>query len=163
MSGNKTQVARKVAYCEMHPAWKIVLMLPVSFCAAFFESQCQNTKSFHRYPYIGVIELAREVRTGKILVSFFVAGLWTEPQARSINLQKKNETNIFPERILQICSIKFLFIMAVSSFLTARHIGLSTSWSRFPKKLPVISQKVAQKSQKLLFVHVCNERFSKVT
>ena len=46
-------------------------------------------------------------------------------------------------------------------------LGLSTSCSRFPKKLPVISQKVAQKllkkSQKLLFVHVCNESFSKVT
>ena len=40
--------------------------------------------------YIDVIELACSVRTGKIFVEFlFFASLWTEPQARSINLQKK--------------------------------------------------------------------------
>ena len=42
-------------------------------------------------------------------------------------------------------------------------LGLSTSCSRFPKKLPVISQNVAQKllkkSQKLLFVTKVAQRF----
>ena len=35
------------------------------------------------------IELARSVRTGEILVSFFFAGFWGIKQ-------KKNSTNIFP-------------------------------------------------------------------
>jgi len=33
-----------------------------------------------------------------------------------------------------------------------RQLGLSTSCPRFPEELPAIYQKVAQKSQKLLFV-----------
>ena len=58
---------------------------------------------------IGVIELASIL--GKYWSSslfFFFASLWTEPQAGSINLQKKNETNIFPVRTEQASSIKFL-------------------------------------------------------
>ena len=46
-------------------------------------------------------------------------------------------------------------------------LGLSTSCSRFPQKVArnfsKSFSKVARKSQKLLFVHVCNESFSKVT
>jgi len=38
-------------------------------------------------------------------------------------------------------------------------LGLSTSCSRFPKKLPAISQKVVQKRSKVAF---CNESCSKV-
>ena len=50
----------------------------------------------------------QEVRAGKILVEFLFFARWTEPQARSINLQKKNETNIFTVRTEQASSIKFL-------------------------------------------------------
>ena len=42
--------------------------------------------------YIDVIELACSVRSGKILVEFFFL------QVYKLNLQKKNETNVFPVR-----------------------------------------------------------------
>ena len=45
---------------------------------------------------------------GKYWSSSFFTSLWTELQARSINLQKWNETNIFPVRTEQASSIKFL-------------------------------------------------------
>ena len=43
----------------------------------------------------------REARIGEILVELFFAGLWTEPQARSIELQNKEQTE-------QASSIKYL-------------------------------------------------------
>ena len=49
----------------------------------------------------------REVRTGKISVEFFFCKFM---QARSINLQNKNETYIFPVRTEQASSIKFLLL-----------------------------------------------------
>ena len=62
---------------------------------------------------------------GKYWSSSFFASLWTEPQARSITLQKKNETNIFPVRTEQASSIKFLLLRLYFEFPdgTADFIG----------------------------------------
>ena len=67
-----------------------------------------------------------KTKTSLIFAYFtFFASLWTEPQARSINLQKKNETNIFKVRSEQANPIKFLLSWLYFEFPegTARLIG----------------------------------------
>ena len=53
---------------------------------------------------------------GKFWLSSFFTSLWTKPQAKSINLQKKNETNILPVQTEQASSIKFLLLWLYFEF-----------------------------------------------
>ena len=62
------------------------------------------------------IKILRSV-LGKYCLSSFFASLWTEPQARSINLRKKNESKIFPVRTEQVSSIKFSLLSLYFEFL----------------------------------------------
>ena len=55
---------------------------------------------------------------------FFFASLWTESQVKSVNLQNKSESNIFPVGTEETSSIKFLLYGSISNSLTVQQILL---------------------------------------
>ena len=78
------------------------------YAVSKFEKQSHNNKT--------IIELACSVRTGKILVSFLFCKSM-EPQARSKDLQNKNESNIFPVRTEQASSIASVYYCSFFNIL----------------------------------------------